>query len=114
MHFHCLWDALTKVICTSLDLKFIGWSRMSYNPEKPLISGHFPKCAGTSFNRVLRKWFGRKLLRHYVDEKTGRMPKRYSLYGGMFTKRPKVGLCIHGHFNRERGTGVDAYYPGND
>lgn len=38
------------------------------------------------------------------------MPKKnnlYSFWGG----RLKKGVCVHGHFNRLRGTGVSDYYP---
>lgn len=80
-----------------------------YDRSKPLISIHVPKCAGTSFTHVLRKWFKRRLYSHYFDEKNGRMPKKYnlkSLNGGF-----KKGVCIHGHFNKERGFGVQDYYP---
>ena len=40
-----------------------------YGKERPLISIHIPKCAGTSFVGVLKEYFGKKLYRHYFDEK---------------------------------------------
>lgn len=39
------------------------------------------------------------------------MPKRHRLTTGLFKKKLKEGVCIHGHFNRERGFGVLDYYP---
>ena len=81
-----------------------------YNPEYPLISIHIPKCAGTSFYNVLKKWFGRKLLRHYHNEKFNRPPKKHKLTA-FLSKKFKYQICIHGHFNNKRGNGVSDYYP---
>ncbi len=85
----------------------------AYDPRRPLLSVHVPKCAGTSFQRVLRRWYGRRLCLHYCDERRARLPRRHRLerrLGGGY--RP--GLCIHGHFNRDRGFGVEDYYPALD
>ena len=75
-----------------------------YDPRKPIISLHIPKCAGQSFRRVLKKWFGERLLFHYFQEHNA-PPSRYPL---------QAGICIHGHFNAARGFGVNDYYPGAD
>ncbi len=74
----------------------------AYNPEKPLFSLHVPKCAGQSFRSLLQHWFGDRFFIHYFQQ-NGAMPPRHSLAGG---------ACVHGHFNRAKGMGVEAYYPG--
>jgi len=85
-----------------------------YDPDKPLISIHVPKCAGSSFSSVLKKWFGRGYLPHYYNEKACKPPKAHSLSTGIFRKSPRRGVCIHGHFNNERNFGVNDYYPDCD
>jgi hypothetical protein len=75
-----------------------------YDPRKPLISLHVPKCAGQSFRRILKRWFGERLLFHYVQE-YHIPPPRHPL---------QEGICIHGHFNAAKGFGVNAYYPEAD
>lgn len=67
----------------------------------PLISIHIPKCAGSSFSNVLEKWLGQKFYKHYFNEESNKMPPKYVL-------RP--GLCIHGHFNKERKFGIKGCY----
>lgn len=84
-----------------------------YDPSRPLISVHIPKCAGTSLAHVLRTWFGSGgYYTHYVGERQGTPPARHRLWG---TCGPEMGLdrpvCVHGHFNRARGLGVDRFYP---
>jgi hypothetical protein len=83
----------------------------TYNPYLPLVSLHIPKCAGTSFDYVLKKWFGKKLLRHYFNRQCGTLPKKHSLKHPLFFWLFNSDLCIHGHFNRARGFGIDDYYP---
>jgi len=51
----------------------------AYNPKKPLISIHIPKCAGTSFTDVLKIWFKGGFLRHYHNEKTNTSPKKHKI-----------------------------------
>ena len=75
---------------------------IDYDNSRPLISIHVPKCAGSSSYQVLRKWYGRKLLRHYYDEKRNRMPKRHKLTTGLFRKRSREGICIHCQFAGDR------------
>lgn len=83
----------------------------SYDPSKPIISIHIPKCAGSSFSKILEAWFKEKLLRHYHDEKQNKPPIKHRLYSDLVEKKFRPGLCIHGHFNSERGNGVRDYYP---
>jgi len=82
-----------------------------YDPKLPLISIHIPKCAGASFHVVLRKWFGRKLLLHYHDEKKDKRPRLHPLRKGLIQKKMRPNICIHGHFNHTRGNGTGEYYP---
>lgn len=72
-----------------------------YNRGKPLISIHVPKCGGSSFRQLLKKWFGKKLYKHYFQQYNSLPPKH----------RLKRGICIHGHFNRTKGFGIMDYYP---
>ncbi len=76
--------------------------KKQYDKEKPLISIHIPKCGGSSFSKVLEKWFGGNFYKHYFDEKNTELPTKYM---------QKPGICIHGHFNKKRGFGVKDYYP---
>ena len=82
-----------------------------YDPKKPLISIHLPKCGGTSFAEILKRWFGKEYLEHYHDERRNKHPRRYNLYQDPYRQHFIPNLCIHGHFNNERGNGVERYYP---
>ena len=82
-----------------------------YGKSKPLISIHIPKSAGTSFMRVLETWYGRRLYKHYFDPKKNRMPKKRHLWKGLIRKRSRAGICMHGHFNRERHFALEQSYP---
>ena len=79
-----------------------------YNPKEPLISLHLPKCAGTSFNNVLKEWFFPLFWRHYYNQKTGKNPIKLPL-SQTISKFNK--LCIHGHFDNRKKIGVKDYYP---
>jgi len=76
----------------------------SYEPKKALISLHIPKCGGQSFRRVLAGWFKDKFFIHYFQQ-YNRLPPLQQL---------KPGICIHGHFNQEKGFGTEDYYPSVD
>ncbi len=76
-----------------------------YEPSRPLVSIHIPKCGGTSFSDILKGWFGSGFYRHYFNEEHNLMPESHPL---------GPGICIHGHFNRKRGFGVQDYYPDID
>jgi hypothetical protein len=82
-----------------------------YRREYPLISIHIPKAGGTSFSSVLKAWFGDRLYMHYFDPKHGRMPEKMNIKKGLFRRKFKEGICIHGHFNKKRGFGIQDYYP---
>lgn len=77
-----------------------------YDPKKLLVSLHIPKCAGTSFSKVLQAWFEEHYFAHYHDEKQNLLPEKIA------NEDLIPGLCIHGHFNHPRGEGVEDYYPG--
>jgi hypothetical protein len=72
-----------------------------YDPQKPLISLHIPKCAGTSFRTVLKNWYADRLFLHYFQQRND-LPPRHPLL---------PGICIHGHFNLAKGFGAPDYYP---
>lgn len=75
-----------------------------YDPEIPVFSLHVPKCGGQSMRRILEEWFGPKFRIHYFQQFNA-LPPRHEL---------EPGLCVHGHFNREKGFGVKTYYPQAD
>ena len=74
----------------------------SYDPDKPLVFIHIPRCGGTSLSAILKGWYGDGFLKHYYLQDEGRMPTRHE-------ERP--GTCVYGHFNRDRGFGTEDYYP---
>ncbi len=74
-----------------------------YDPSRTLVSLHVPKTAGTSFTDALTTWFGADNLHFHYRAKDGTLPQPIA-------ERP--GLCVHGHFNRVRGWGGRASYPG--
>lgn len=74
----------------------------TYDKTKPLISIHIPKAGGSTFQGILKKWFGPGLYFHYFNEIENKMPETHEL-------RP--GICIHGHFNKRRDFGIEHYYP---
>lgn len=82
-----------------------------YDPTRALAAIHVPKCAGSSVQKVMKRWFGWKLLQHYFNEQTNEMPVHHRLEGGVF-RSGEAGVCVYGHFNRNRGFGVWDYYPG--
>ena len=85
----------------------------SYDPARPLIGLHIPKCAGSSLKQVVRRWFGWQIHWHYFDERHSQMPQRYQA-GAISRLLPQVSghnVCIYGHFNRTRGFGIEDYYP---
>lgn len=82
-----------------------------YNPNKPLISIHIPKCAGSSFTVILKSFFRKGFLPHYHDEKSDTPPVKHDLRSRLFFRLYRPYLCIHGHFNHKRGNGAEDYYP---
>jgi hypothetical protein len=72
-----------------------------YDPSKPLVSLHVPKCGGQSVRVILEDWFGDNFYTHYYQKKKS-LPAKCQL-------RP--GICIHGHFNHLKHFGVMDYYP---
>lgn len=81
---------------------------MRYDPDQPLIFIHVPKTAGRSVRDVFQGWFGAGLIRHYFDEPTGRMPEIHDIDARHSRAAP---VCVYGHFNRDRGFGVEHSYP---
>ncbi len=83
----------------------------TYNPKRPLISIHIPKCAGSSFSQILKEWYKERFLTHYHNEAENQPPEKHNLYSDQFIREFRPGICIHGHFNNRRGNGVRDYYP---
>jgi hypothetical protein len=79
-----------------------------YNPKELLISLHIQKCGGSSFNEVIRKWFGLGFHHHKINELTDKLP---SPIGFKKKLAPILPLCVHGHFAISRGCSADLYYP---
>ena len=81
-----------------------------YTPDRPAIFLHIPKCAGTSFIGLLRRWYGPTYHHPHQDETRDiLLPRvRVKLENGNWD--PKV-KCIHGHFDRGRGYGLPEHYP---
>ena len=52
-----------------------------YAPDQPFVFTHIPKCAGTSFIRVLRFWF-REAYCHLIQDESRDI------------KLPKVGVLL--------------------
>ena len=72
-----------------------------YDPLRPLFSLHVPKCAGQSFRELLQRWFAGRFFVHYFQQNDAPPPRR------VLGERS----CLHGHFNREKGLGLEDYYP---
>ena len=81
-----------------------------YDPDKPLIYTHIPKCAGTSFVQLLRNWFGDQYHKLNQDETQDIILPRVPTQDENGNWLPNV-RCIHGHFNHGRGYGLPYFYP---
>lgn len=80
-----------------------------YNPKQILISQHIPKCGGSSFDNILRKWFGYGFFTHYYNHKRQKPAKRIPFVRLIKNIKP---VCVHGHFDKEKdGKGIFEYYP---
>jgi hypothetical protein len=81
-----------------------------YDPNKPIIYTHIPKCAGTSVVRLLRQWFGNDYHKLNQDETKDIILPRVETRDadGNWLQNVK---CIHGHFNHGRGYGLPYFYP---
>ena len=81
-----------------------------YDPSKPLIYTHIPKCAGSSVVRLLRSWFGDQYHKLNQDEYRDIVLPRVETRDAKGKWLPDV-KCIHGHFNHGRGYGLPYFYP---
>ncbi|MFO0455867.1 MAG: hypothetical protein ACK5Z0_07635 [Planctomycetota bacterium] len=81
-----------------------------YDPEKPVIYTHIPKCAGTSIVTMLRSWFGNAYHKLNQDETKDILLPKIETQAEDGRWLPGV-KCIHGHFNHGRGYGLPYYYP---
>ncbi|MEX6633317.1 sulfotransferase family 2 domain-containing protein [Hyphococcus lacteus] len=76
-----------------------------YDPKSPLIVSHIPKTAGTSVRELFSGWYGPNLLLHYKD---GKRPPVRDLTN---LPEPEKPVALYGHFTRNRGFGIEKYYP---
>lgn len=77
---------------------------MGYDPSKPLVSVHVPKCAGSSFRAVLEEWFGERLAYHYPHVR----PDPQEVWDRACAEG---GWCIHGHFHETGRMTAHDHYP---
>ena len=82
----------------------------TYDPEQPLIFTHIPKCAGSSFIRLLNLWFPKTYRKLNQDETQDILLPRVPTQDADGRWLTDV-RCIHGHFNHGRGYGLPYYYP---
>jgi hypothetical protein len=81
-----------------------------YDPSKPILYTHIPKCAGSSVVRLLRLWFGDQYHKLNQDETQDIILPRVETRDEQGDWLPNV-KCIHGHFNHGRGYGLPYFYP---
>ena len=81
----------------------------TYDPSKPLIYTHIPKCAGTSVVRLLQNWFKDEYHKLNQDETKDIVLPRVETQDEKGNWLPDV-KCIHGHFNHGRGYGLPYFY----
>ena len=81
----------------------------AYDPDKPVLYTHIPKCAGTSFVKLLRRWFGDGYHKLNQDETQDIILPRVETRDQDGYWLPNV-KCIHGHFNHGRGYGLPYFY----
>jgi hypothetical protein len=86
---------------------------MVYDPARPLVFQHIPKCAGTSVRRIFSGWFGAHLYSHYFDNRNSSLPQKIDLAEASERAATEGGsVCVFGHFNASKGYGYRDYYPG--
>lgn len=79
-----------------------------HDPTAPLIFIHVPKTAGTSVRAIVKDWFPDQFHPHYLNDATGQMPERPPEERMTNSALPPV---IYGHLDRDRGTGIEQFYP---
>ncbi len=79
----------------------------TYDPQLPLINLHIQKSGGQSFRKILETWFGDGFHRHHYDPRTQAVTAKVEKVDGRYP----AGTCIHGHFQKRLGFGVQEYYP---
>ena len=82
----------------------------TYDPRQPAVFLHMPKCAGSSFIRLLRRWFGDQYHKLNQDETQDLLLPRIATCDDDGSWLPEV-KCIHGHFDNGRGYGLPYFYP---
>lgn len=80
-----------------------------YNKNEILFSIHIPKTAGTSFTKILHKWFWPGLHAHYYNQREDIQPLKLRPIKKLAHSLGVYPLCINGHF--EPPWHVFDYYP---
>ncbi len=81
---------------------------ITYNKNKPLLLIHIPKTAGISVKEIYKKWFGDNLFFHYLDGPNNKLPQKHDIFEMHSIDSP---VFVYGHFNQEKGFGIQQYYP---
>lgn len=82
----------------------------TYESDRPVIFCHIPKCAGTSFIRLLKEWYSSRYHHPGQDETKDILLPRVEVKNKNGEWRKEVGV-IHGHFDHGRGYGLPYHYP---
>lgn len=80
-----------------------------YNRSNLLFSIHIPKCGGTSFTKVLRRWFLPSFHAHYYDHQHHKMPPKPRWFKTVGHALGIYPMCVHGHFEEE--CSIEKTYP---
>lgn len=80
-----------------------------YDPRLPLISLHIAKAGGSSFKKILQKWYHIGYHSHYRNYHNMIDPPKHM--GVRLHISRITPVCIHGHFDEDNGHGVFSYYP---
>ena len=84
----------------------------TYSSKQPLYSIHLFKTAGLTLQHILHKWFKRGFIHQEYK------PSDMSVQTHDLTRRDfffkQVPVCVHGHFPRSVGMGIEEIYPNFD
>lgn len=81
------------------------------NLNEPIVFIHVPKCSGSSVRRLLKQRLLDRMILHYKNEITGLKPESISRDQAFDKCFEEKGLLVYGHFNRDRGFGVEKNVP---
>ena len=81
-----------------------------YDPQKPILYTHIPKCAGTSMRRVLAEWFGDGFHKVNQEQNSQFGMQKLPTQDDEGNWLPDV-RCIQSHFHHGHGFGLPYFYP---